>query len=154
MGTVKEEIAELKEDLTEAKKIHVGKKVFEAFKKEFVEFGLDSDVKAEMDALKESAKELEGAKTRVDELERTITMELLLSNLTGKKREIMKNILENVETSKLDERFNEVVESVIADKKDSKEKKEIIKESVTGGNQTGMSEEEKNKIRRLSGQIQ
>lgn len=114
--TVTEEIAELKEDINEAKKYQFGKKLFESFKEEFEAFGYTDDAKKMKDQIEELKIQVEESKKFAEEAERKRILESLLNNLTGTKRDVMATLLESVKTENLENRYNEVLESVMEDK--------------------------------------
>lgn len=140
--SVKEEVQELKEDLLEAKKQNFGKKLFEAFAEEFEQFGVSDDVKKLRSRLSSAMKSLKESKETIENMEREKVMGSLLESLSGSKREVMKTILESVKTEKLEERYNEVIGSILSESDEKKlEEKEIVNESS--------SEAEKAEIERL-----
>ncbi len=120
---VNEEIEELREDLNKNKELSLGRKIFEAYKSEFAEFGLSQDAKELKDSLDKTTQELKVAKDKISENNRNKVMESILKSLTGNNREIMKTILENVETDKIEERYNETIDSVLDDKEHDVDKK-------------------------------
>jgi len=128
-----EELKELKEDLLEAKKWEQGKRLFEAFKAEFEEFGLDDDAKRIKAELEKAREELTEARKEIESERRARIMESLLSNLSGNKRSVMATLLENVDTDKLEKRYNEVLDSVMEDRSEetkTEESKKIVTEGV------------------------
>lgn len=144
---VKAEIDELREDLMEAKKQNFGQRLFEAFAEEFNEFGVDEDTKELRARLGNLNKKLEESRQTISQMEREKITESLLSNLTGSKREVMRTILENVSTDRLEERYNEVIDSVLQeDTKNNKQKEE--KEAITES-----ADENISKMRRLMGVV-
>lgn len=146
---VKEEIEELRDDLIEAKKHNFGKKLFEAFAAEFEEFGIGDDVKELRAKLEESAKAIEESQATINEMKREKVIGELLSNLSGSKKEVMKTILEGVETDKLSERYEETIKSVLSDEdgKGQEEEKKVVLESKD----TGSKISEHDRIRALIG---
>jgi hypothetical protein len=123
------ELEELREDLKETKELGLGKRIFEAYKSEFAEYGLSPDVKALKADLDKTKKELESTKNTISENVRNKVMENTLKSLSGNNREIMKTILENVETDKIEDRYNETIDSVL-ENKDSNKKKSTKYETV------------------------
>lgn len=129
---VKDEIKELEDDLMEAKNNHFGLQIFEAFKNTFEKIGVTEDVSAIKDKVDELNGKLEESQNKVAELEREKVMEGLLKNLSGSKREVMQTILESVETSKLEGRYNETIDSVLKESSEEDIKNEdnkVINES-------------------------
>lgn len=118
--TVKGEITELREDLNEAKKNNFGMKLFEAFRTTFEKLGISEDMQSLQESVEALKQEVTAKDSAIADLERGKVMEGLLSNLNGGKREVMKTILENVETAKLNERYEEVIDSVLSESTESK----------------------------------
>jgi hypothetical protein len=137
------EMSELQEDLQEAQKASLGKKIFEAFKSEFAEYA-KTDEKAlegqvarledQIASLKESLSKAE--QDRVDAL-RESKMDQILSPLSGVKREQMTILLSNVATEKLEESYKIYIGKVL--KEEKQEEKQTIVESVTDKKQTVVS---------------
>jgi hypothetical protein len=137
------EMSELQEDLQEAQKASLGKKIFEAFKSEFAEYA-KTDEKAlegqvarledQIASLKESLSKAE--QDRVDAL-RESKMDQILSPLSGVKREQMAILLSNVATEKLEESYKIYIGKVL--KEEKQEEKQTIVESVTNKKQTVVS---------------
>ena len=123
---VKEEMKELTEDLMEAKKNHLGMQIFEAFRATFEKLGVSEDVATIKNELTKVKADLAESKLEIAKMDREKVMEGLLNNLKGGKRDIMKTILENVNTDKLEERYNETIESVLEDSKEKNEDKKVI----------------------------
>lgn len=122
---VKAEFEELQTDLQEAKKQQFGKEIFEAFQKEFEnhQFAEGSeDIKARLENVESKLAE---SQAEADKYKRELKMNELLSDLTGSKRRVMETILGRVDTDKIEERYNEVIDSVLKeeDKSDSEDKK-------------------------------
>lgn len=124
---VKEEIKELHEDLLEAKQNNFGMKLYESFKETFDKLGVSDDVKAIKDELEAAKASLSESKEEIAGLQRDKVMEGLLSNLSGSKREVMKTILESVDTDKLEARYGETIDSVLEES--VKEDNEVVIES-------------------------
>lgn len=114
-----EELDELKEDITETKKLAFGKKMFESFVREYqmnfvdhteVEKQLAESAK-EVDAVKEQLAE---SKKALDAATRTAKMTELLSNISaGKQRDVMETILNRMPTDKLEEGYATFIGRVI-----------------------------------------
>jgi len=114
-----EEMAELKEDIDQVKKLEFGRKIFEAVEAEFKSFRKADLGTAESD-LAEAKDKLADAERKIYEMERaalaesrTAKMEELLKPLSGNAREQMKIILSNVATEKLEESFNVYISRVL-----------------------------------------
>lgn len=133
-STVKGEMVELKEDLMESKKNNFGMVIFEAFKESFEKLGITEDMGALKAKLEESEKNLNESVDRIAQFERDKVMEGLLANLSGSKREVMKTLLESVDTDKLADRYNETIEKVLEDasaKTDADDEVIVENETVT-----------------------
>jgi DNA repair exonuclease SbcCD ATPase subunit len=169
-----DEIKQLKEDISASRENHFGRKLFEAFANEYMgsflneksetaklmkvvaekEDQLAEAKKAitEKDTIVES-KEAEIAKAR-DEAERVKVMNELLNPLGKDKREIMSELLESVQTSKLHTAFEKYLPAVMEDKRPSTATKKAIMEGteVTGDKEIKV-EENSNliELRRLAG---
>jgi hypothetical protein len=141
---VTEEMKELRQDLLEAKKHNFGQKIFEAFKSEFETFGIGPDVVELQNSIDKLQAELTESKTVVSSMEREKVLNGLLSNLSGTKREIMKTILENVATDKLEARYNEAVPSILAEAEDKTKEEETKTQMVTEGDKTVITSNGKN----------
>lgn len=147
---LKGELSQLKEDIKVARENNFGRRIFEAYAAEFGATHLnenaevrklhsmiaDKDQKlAEAIELTEKAKTLVESKDREirvikESNERNSTMEELLAPLNKEKAEVMKNLLENVQTSRLKNAFEKYLPAVLADNKPAKAK-QVIAESVT-----------------------
>lgn len=141
------ELTELRQDLLETQKLNFGKKIFEAYASEFETFGTTPEVKELQKTNENLAQELVESKKVIDKMNREKVLEGLLSNLSGGKREIMKNILENVKTDKLATRYNEAIQSVLTEDKKVVNKKETVKETVN----STINDEEAARLRKLMG---
>ena len=127
---VKSEMVELKEDLVEAKQNNFGMKLFESFKETFEKIGITEDVQSIKAELETVTKSLEESTEEVAKMKREQLMEGLLSNLTGSKREVMKTVLENVDSEKLEARYNETIDSVLNESTGDKGDKKVVTEST------------------------
>lgn len=114
-----EELDELKEDISETKRLSFGKKMFETFVREYqMNFVDQTDVEKQ---LAESAKQVEAvreelaeSKKALDVATRTAKMTELLSNISaGKQRDVMETILNRLPTDKLDEGYATFIGRVI-----------------------------------------
>jgi hypothetical protein len=131
------ELSELKEDISEAKSLQFGRKIFEAFADEFKKFGVDGE-SAEA-KLQETAMRLEDTQTALEEsqravaqLERTMKLEKILSPLQGRAKEVMEAILKSVETPMLEDAYNTYVGRVLRESassgKTSEKEKTVLAE--------------------------
>lgn len=135
-----EEFSELKEDISEVKKLEFGRRIFEAMESEFRKHRVSDTSKLESD-LAEAKEQLDDAKRRLGSMQRervaearNSKMEELLSPLSGNAKEQMKIILSNVATEKLDEAYKVYLtrvlkESTAAVVKTEEAKKEQLSES-------------------------
>lgn len=144
---VKVEIKELEEDLLEAKNNNFGIQIFEAFRGTFEKLGVSDDVATIKKELEKVKSELAESKEEIAMGKREKIMESLLNNLNGSKRDVMKTILENVSTEKLEERYNETIESVLEESTKETKKDEKVKETVITEN----DDEDLNRLRVLMG---
>lgn len=135
-----EEMEELKEDLEIVKQNEFGRKIFEAFSNEYSKSYYDEDSSAAQLSITES--KLEDAQSRIAELEaaqskmlREQKMEKVLSPLTGKKREQMAFVLQNVETSKLEEGYKFFIGRVLKEES-AAPAAEVITEAAKPAEQT------------------
>ena len=157
---LRNEIAQLKEDIDTARRNDFGRKIFEAFSSEYMNSHLneksetakllkvlDSKDKqlSEAKALTAKAvqiaeaKDLE-AKRLVESQERTKIMNDLVAPLSKDQRDIMTDLLESVQTSRLRSSFDKYLPAVIDGKSPAKQKA-ILSEAkeVTGNRQTNIS---------------
>ena len=152
---VSNEIKSFREDIKEARKNNFGRRIFEAFMAEFmVSHSSDGTKLKEMvNAVKErdeklqealgklekQQKVLESTKTKVavaeNRLERHKKLNELLSPLPRNKKEVMAELLENVQTKRLDEAFKKHIKYVL-NESSNKDRKSVLKEEfrkdVTG----------------------
>ena len=113
-----EEFEELKEDLEIVKQNEFGRKIFEAYASTFATSHIDenstqsklSDALAKLEEAQEAISKLEESKAV---MVRESTLDNILKNLQGKKKEQMAFILANVETERLEEAYNHFIDRVI-----------------------------------------
>lgn len=120
---IDEEFAELREDLHEAKRSNIGKKMFEAFKQEFAsvinedEQFASEEIEVMREQLEDLKAELQSARNDVLKEERKAKLAKLLSNFednsTAKAK--MQELLKNVPTSKLDESYTRYLPHIISE---------------------------------------
>lgn len=130
---LKGEIGQLKEDIKQARESQFGRRLFEAFAAEFSATHLNEKSEtrkllaklAERESqLAESAKTVKKAQQLVESKEREVriikesnlrerTMSELLGTLNEEKAEIMKNLLESVQTPKLKTAFDKYLPAVL-----------------------------------------
>lgn len=112
------EMEELREDISEVKKIEFGRKVFESFVREYrSNFISEDSTEAELREAKEQVKTLqtkyEVTEAAREELRRTVKLESVLKPLGGKQRDIMETILKSVATDQLEEGYKTFIGRVI-----------------------------------------
>ena len=173
---LKAELRQLQEDIKIARENNFGRRIFEAYAAEFGATHLNEkaevrklrDIIADKDTkLAEATQIVEKAKVLVESKEREIrmikesneresTMEELLAPLNQEKREVMKNLLESVQTARLKNAFEKYLPAVLAEGKTAKAKT-VIAESVsvvTGDKTVKPQEEDRSNvidIKRLAG---
>lgn len=113
-----EEFEELKEDLEIVKQNEFGRKIFEAYASTFATSHIDEN--STQSKLGAALAKLEEAQEAISKLEeskavmvRESTLDNILKNLQGKKKEQMAFILANVETERLEEAYNHFIDRVI-----------------------------------------
>ena len=146
---LKAELSQLHEDIKLARENNFGRRIFEAYATEFGATHLNENAEirklqkivADKDQkLAESIRLSEKARVLVENKDREIrmikesnqrqaAMEELLAPLNDEKREVMKNLLESVQTSRLKNAFEKYLPAVLADK--SAKARKVIAESVT-----------------------
>ena len=163
-----EELSTLKEDITKAREINFGKKVFEAFASEYQASYLNekSETAKLMKVVDETTLKLADAEKAVDEknaviesknaeskrqadlMERKEKMAEMLKPLGKEKSEVMSQLLESVQTDKLEASFNKYLPHVMADKA-VPGKTKVLSES--GGDRAKREDAEITNIRHLAG---
>ena len=176
---LKAELTQLKEDIQVARENNFGRRIFEAYAAEFGATHLNENAEvrklhtliAHKDKkLSEAIKLTEKAKVIVESKERELRMikesnernDLmadLLRPLNKEKQEVMRNLLESVQTNRLKSAFEKYLPAVLEDR--SAKAKKVIAESVTEvtgdktvPNQTAATEEDRSnviEIKRLAG---
>ena len=174
---LKAELSQLKEDIRIARENNFGRRIFEAYSAEFGATHLNEkaevrklqDVIAQKDAkLAEAIKFTQKAKVLVESKEREVrmlqesnersrTMDELLAPLNEEKAEIMRSLLESVQTPRLKTAFEKYLPAVLENRSKKAEKK-VINESVsiaTGDKSVPVYEEEDDSnvidLKRLAG---
>ena len=127
------EVEELREDIEEAKKQMLGRKIFEAFASEFKQFQLGEDETAGKlqeaeQRLRDAMTALEESEGRIAKMERASKLEKVLEPLSGRSREVMEAILKNVDTPMLEEAYKTYVGRVV---KETAEVKEVTESKKT-----------------------
>ena len=164
-----EELKSLKEDITAAREINFGKKIFEAFASEYQNSYLNekSETSKLMKVVDETTLKLKDAEKVIEEkqavieskkaearrqadlMERKEKMAEMLKPLGKDKSEVMSQLLESVETNKLEASFNKYLPHVMADKAVTKEGAKILSES--GGDRAQREDADLTNIRKLAG---
>jgi hypothetical protein len=173
---LKAEMSQLKEDIQAARENNFGRRIFEAFATEFgaTHLNENAEVRKLMSAIEskdrklaEAIKAQENAKVILENKEREIrmikesnqrsaTLEELLSPLNQEKREVMANLLESVQTSRLKNAFEKYLPAVLAEGTKNTDKK-VISESrseVTGDKTAKVVAKDNNNVidlKRLAG---
>ena len=173
---LKAELSQLHEDIKIARENNFGRRIFEAYAAEFGATHLNENaavrelnrmVADKNRQLAEATQTLEKAKVLVESKEREIrmikesnvresTMEELLAPLNEEKREVMKNLLESVQTARLKGAFEKYLPAVLAEGRPAKART-VIAEShvaVTGDKSVKVIEEDRSNvidIKRLAG---
>jgi hypothetical protein len=167
-----EELKSLKEDITSAREINFGKKIFEAFASEYQASYLNekSETSKLMKVVDETTLKLKDAEKSIEEkkavieskeqeiarakdlMERKETMGELLKPLSKEKADVMSQLLESVQTGKLKSAYDKYLPAVMDDKPVAQAKK-IISESQ--GNKADVrqtrDDADINSIRKLAG---
>ena len=145
---LKTELTQLKEDIQVARENNFGRKIFEAYAAEFGSTYLNENAEvrklkqevAKKDhQLSEATRIVKEAKTLAESKEREVqmikesnvranVMEELLAPLNEEKREVMKNLLESVQTSRLKNAYEKYLPAVLANT--TPKAKKVISESV------------------------
>ena len=163
-----EELKSLKEDITAAREINFGKKIFEAFSSEYQNSYLNekSETARLMKVVDETTLKLKDAEKAVEEkkavieskeaeakrqadlMERKEKMAEMLKPLGKEKSEVMSQLLESVQTAKLQASFDKYLPHVMADKPVVSEKKVI---SEAAGDRAKREDADITNIRKLAG---
>ncbi len=163
-----EELTQLKEDITKARNVNFGKKIFEAFASEYQNSYLNekSETAKLMKVVDETALKLADAEKAVEEkqavieskeaeskrqadlMERKEKMAEMLKPLGKEKSEVMAQLLESVQTAKLQASFDKYLPHVMADKP-VETGKQVISESK--GDRETREDADITNIRKLAG---
>ena len=174
---LKAELGQLQEDIKIARENNFGRRIFEAYAAEFGATHLNEnaevrrlrqEIQAKNQQLEEATRSAEEKQQIVESKEREIrmikesnerqeTLDELLAPLNEEKREVMKNLLESVQTPRLKGAFEKYLPAVLAEGKTAKAR-QVIAEShtaVTGDKNVKAVEEEDRgnviDIKRLAG---
>jgi hypothetical protein len=147
---LKAELSQLQEDIKAARENNFGRRIFEAYAAEFGSTHLNekAEVRKLHNIIAEKERKLDEAiqlsyraKTLVESKERELrviresnerdnTLGELLRPLNKEKQEVMRNLLESVQTSRLKSAFEKYLPAVLADNRPAKATK-VIAESVS-----------------------
>ena len=164
-----EELKSLKEDITAARTVNFGKKIFEAFASEYQNSYLNekSETSKLMKVVDETTMKLKDAEKAIEEkqavieskeaeskrqadlMERKEKMAEMLKPLGKDKSEVMSQLLESVSTAKLEASFNKYLPHVMADKAVTREGAKVLSES--GGDRAQREDADLTNIRKLAG---
>jgi hypothetical protein len=159
---LKAELTQLQEDIKIARENNFGRRIFEAYAAEFGATHLNEnaevrklhDVIAHKDSqLSEAIKLSQKAKVLVESKEREIrmikesnerqsTMDDLLAPLNKEKQDIMRNLLESVQTSRLKNAFEKYLPAVLEDRSAKAPKVIVENVSIATGDKTARIQEE------------
>jgi len=130
---LKAELSQLQEDIKVARENSFGRKIFETFASEFAGTHLNenAEIRKLMSTIEQKDRQLEETTKVLDETtklveskeqdiriikdsnKRTAKLDELLSPLNDEKAEVMRNLLESVQTKKLDATFNKYLPAVL-----------------------------------------
>ena len=147
---LKGELSQLKEDIKAARENNFGRRIFEAYAAEFGATHLNekqevrdlhNTIAAKNQKLAEAIKFAQKAKVLVESKEREMriltesnqreaALEELLAPLNQEKQEVMRNLLESVQTSRLSNAFEKYLPAVLEDRS-VKANKKVITESLS-----------------------
>jgi hypothetical protein len=164
-----EELTQLKEDITAARQINFGKRVFEAFASEYQSSYLNekSETARLLKVVDEQMLKIEEATKSIDEkqavieskeqeiarskdlMERKETMAELLKPLSKDKADVMNQLLESVQTKDLKSAYTKYLAPVMDDKSTVTAAKKVISE--TKGNRSQREDADITNIRKLAG---
>lgn len=160
---LKSELTQLQEDIRVARENNFGRRIFEAYAAEFGATHLNEKAEvrklsamleakqrklAEAEQVAEQAKKLVESKEREMRIikesnQRSQTMDELLAPLNAEKQEVMRNLLESVQTNRLKSAFEKYLPAVLAENKSVKARQVIAETvSVATGDKTARSPEE------------
>ena len=165
--SITKEMTQFKEDIKTARENNFGRKIFEAYASEYL-----SSYLSETSEVRKMQKQLDEAQAKIAENEKLLesttiekkkveaeykrdrVLSEMLQPLSGDKREVMSNLLETVQTDKLQTAFNKYLPHVMKDTK----RASIISESKTESTgdrqakpQAKETTEEVNYFRKLAG---
>jgi hypothetical protein len=173
---LKAELTQLHEDIKVARENNFGRRIFEAYAAEFGATHLNENAEVRKlqtmvanknRQLGEAIKLSQKAKVLVESKEREIrmiretnerdsTLDELLRPLNKEKQEVMRNLLESVQTTRLKNAFEKYLPAVLADNKPTSSRKVIVESvsEVTGDKSARNPDEDRSNvidIKRLAG---
>ena len=132
------EIDELREDIETVRKDEFGRRIFEAFAEEYIQSYSDEEsaevsLRETTERLREMEEELELSESKRLKLERDIKLKEILSPLSGRQRDVMEAILQNVDTVHLEEGYKTFIGRVIRETEEADSEKEgkVLAESAS-----------------------
>ncbi len=157
---LKKEISALKEDIDEARRNDFGRKIFEAFANEYMISHLNeksetnkllkvletkdkqlTEAKAFAAKAKQLAETKAAEKQKLEEsVKRESTIRELIAPLSNDQREIMTNLLESVQTNRLQSAFDKYLPAVIDGKGPAKQKAVLAEAKEVTGNREQVSQ--------------
>lgn len=155
------EVEELRESIEDVRKEEHGRRVLEVIGEEYRRlFTEEGDLEQELSSLREERErmqnELREAREQVQGIERDRKMDEVLESLSGRSREVMEAILQNVATDKLEEAYNRYVgrvlhESATTSETNSEKDEEVLaehknEESTTEGDDLKVMSGDKEKV--------
>lgn len=149
-GQLKGELSQLKEDIKVAKENNFGRRIFESFASEFSVTHLSekAETRKLVNQLNMMEQQLAESKTQVNQAAKLVeskerevriikesnlrekTMADLLETLNAEKAGVMRNLLEGVQTTKLQHAFDKYLPAVLNTGAEKKASKSLISESV------------------------
>jgi hypothetical protein len=148
---IKNEITQYRDDIKAARENDFGRRIFESVASEYASTYLNenSEVKQIREEMAEMQKSVEEAKVQIEEsakakddfasklriaedkYQRNETLTGLMTNLNKDKKQIMNELLESVQTDKLEQAFNKYLPSVLNEDASVRTEKKALNESVT-----------------------
>lgn len=174
----KREFTEFRQEISEARQIRFGQKLFEAMAEEFraQHYNEDAHVRKLQEAIAEREEKLEEAKAKLEEKEaalmeatkatkiargrviRESKISSALGHLPREKREMMKELLEDVHTEKLDEAIKKYLPMVLNEKTNTRKtltesSRQAARKVVTGDRHNVISESRSNDVAELDDEM-
>ncbi len=149
------EVEELREGIEVVRKNDFGRRIVEAFSEEFMlnfvdEEAAQNTLRETTERLRDAEEALAESESKRAEVERTITMEEVLSPLAGRQREVMEAILRNVDTEHLEEGYKTFIGRVIRETDDSEKEGSVLAENCDDGKDDDDDKKSKKKSKKKS----